>query len=143
MNHTELKSEFPAVIYLHYSVTGQYTFSFSACIYIFNDIINKEFVVQGMVSYCRLTDPQNLLLLMLNSDQRIIQQYNRIRTTLCFLQFYVIYCCCKFIWWGRGTECTLMTYLHSRNHVPSSNDSLVIIRFKEKSPWCFFSLKNT
>ena len=69
-------------------------FSFSAniyiYIYIFNDIINKEFVVQSMVSYCRITVPQNLLLLMLNSDQYIIQQYNRIRATLCFLQFYII-----------------------------------------------------
>jgi hypothetical protein len=97
MHHTEIKSEFLAVIYLHYSVTGQYTFSFSS--FIFNDIINKELVVQSMDSHCGLTVPENLLLLMLNSDQYIIQQYNRIGTSLCFSPFYVMYYyyCNKFI----------------------------------------------
>ena len=35
MHHTELKSEFPAVIYLHYSVTGQYMFLFSTHTHIY------------------------------------------------------------------------------------------------------------
>jgi hypothetical protein len=118
MQHTELKSEFPAVICLHYSVTGQYTFSFTAYISLMISLTrNSWYKVWFPIADLVL---QKTLLQMLNSDQFIIQQYNRIRTSLCLSQFYVMYyyyyycCCCDtVIWWGMGEELVIEVHILS------------------------------